>query len=383
MTRWAILTGEYPPQRGGVSDYTRLVAHGLAEAGDRVCVYAPGHAGASVNDGAVEVHRLPGHYGPRALLALDALLLKQPRPDRILVQYVPQAFGWKGMNLPFAAWVAARARRVAPMWVMFHEVATPLVWLPLRHALMAGVTRTMARLVAGAADRVLVSIPAWSRMLQRLCPRMKQPQWAPVPSNIGTQPRQTATPLTDRFVELRGKRLIGHFGTYGPLIVPWLEPALLRVLEARAECGAILFGDGGDAFRANLLTRHATLAGRVFATGRMDADELANTIAECDLLVQPYPDGVSTRRGSAMGVLALGVPMVTNAGAATEPIWTTGGVAIAADATPAAIAAKAEELLLTPRAGRAELGRRGLQLYRESFALEHTIAKLRGFSSGR
>ena len=29
MTHWAILTGEYPPQPGGVSDYTRLVARGI------------------------------------------------------------------------------------------------------------------------------------------------------------------------------------------------------------------------------------------------------------------------------------------------------------------------------------------------------------------
>ena len=41
MTRWAILTGEYPPQAGGVSDYTRLVAEGLAAVGDEVAVYAP------------------------------------------------------------------------------------------------------------------------------------------------------------------------------------------------------------------------------------------------------------------------------------------------------------------------------------------------------
>ena len=39
--RWAVLTGEYPPQSGGVSDYTRLVAKGLAAAGDQVVVYAP------------------------------------------------------------------------------------------------------------------------------------------------------------------------------------------------------------------------------------------------------------------------------------------------------------------------------------------------------
>jgi len=39
--RWAILTGEYPPQPGGVSDYTRLVAEGLAVGGDEVHVWAP------------------------------------------------------------------------------------------------------------------------------------------------------------------------------------------------------------------------------------------------------------------------------------------------------------------------------------------------------
>src|SRR5262249_13961264 len=152
-----------------------------------------------------------------------------------------------------------------------------------------------------------------------------------------------------------GKQLIGHFGTYGSLISHPLEAALLRVLEAHAGCAAVLFGDGGDTFRADLLRRHPAFAVRVFATGRLDADTLADSIAQCDLVVQPSPDGVSARRTSAMGVLALGVPIVTNAGVATESIWTTGGVAIANDATPAAVAAKVEELLLASRTVRADL----------------------------
>jgi glycosyltransferase involved in cell wall biosynthesis len=377
MTRWAILTGEYPPQPGGVSDYTRLVARGLAHAGDCVRVYAPSYSRTGADDQTVMVHRLPGHFGPRALAVLDALLRQRPQPDRIFVQYVPQAFGWKGMNLPFAAWLAVRASRIAPVWVMFHEVATPFVWRPARHALLAGVTRVMARLIAGAADRVFVSTPAWDTVLYRFCPQVKQPEWAPVPSNIGTAPRQNATPITDRFPELRGRQLIGHFGTYGSLIVECLKPALVRILEAHPEHVAILLGDKGDIFRADFLKQRPEFAGRLLATGRLDAEKLADTIVECDLFVQPYPDGVSTRRTSAMGVLALGVPMVTNRGAATETIWTTGCVAITDDGTPAAVAARAEELLLASRTRRAELGRRGLQLYRDMFAVEHTIAKLR------
>src|SRR5262249_40199976 len=44
-TAWHLITGAYPPQPGGVSDYTHLVASGLAEAGDMVHVWCPPAAG--------------------------------------------------------------------------------------------------------------------------------------------------------------------------------------------------------------------------------------------------------------------------------------------------------------------------------------------------
>ena len=38
-----ILTGEYPPQPGGVGDYCALVAAGVAAEGRGVHVWCPGH----------------------------------------------------------------------------------------------------------------------------------------------------------------------------------------------------------------------------------------------------------------------------------------------------------------------------------------------------
>ena len=106
MIRWVILTGEYPPQPGGVSDYTRLVAEGLAAVGDEVAVYAPPQSlGPDPAAPGVRVRRLPDRFGLRGLRWLDRELARD-RPDRVLVQYVPHAFGLKAMNLPFAAWVA-------------------------------------------------------------------------------------------------------------------------------------------------------------------------------------------------------------------------------------------------------------------------------------
>ena len=61
-----ILTGEYPPQSGGVSDYTRLVVEGLAAVGDEVAVYArPQAIGPETATPGVQVFRLPDRFGLR------------------------------------------------------------------------------------------------------------------------------------------------------------------------------------------------------------------------------------------------------------------------------------------------------------------------------
>ena len=133
MNAWHLITGEYPPQPGGVSDYTRLVAIELARAGDDVNVWAPACDFADPIDEGVEVHRLPGHFGPRAIALLDREL--NWNPGRILVQYVPHAFGFKAMNFPFALWLYARRR--TNITVMFHEVAYPVAASqPLKHNLL-------------------------------------------------------------------------------------------------------------------------------------------------------------------------------------------------------------------------------------------------------
>jgi hypothetical protein len=56
--RWHMITGEYPPQAGGVSDYSRVVARGLAAAGDTVHVYAPENPGIDPDDERVSSAKL-------------------------------------------------------------------------------------------------------------------------------------------------------------------------------------------------------------------------------------------------------------------------------------------------------------------------------------
>ena len=182
--RWHLITGEYPPQPGGVADYSRVIARGLAAAGDAVTIWTSEAIGAAPDDPGISVRRLPGHFGPRALYELDKAIGGRSA-GRVLLQYTPHAFGWKAMNFPFVLWVWRRARHLD---VMFHEVAYPFEpGQPLKHKLLAASNRLMASLLLRAAERVFATIPAWTPLLRRLAARFPEPCWAPIPSNLPTK----------------------------------------------------------------------------------------------------------------------------------------------------------------------------------------------------
>src|SRR3954451_874155 len=182
---WAILTGEYPPMPGGVSDHAKLLADALAAAGDQVHVFVP-RACANRSEGFSIVRRLPDHFGPAGLACLSRWVEALPVRARLLVEYTPQAFGCRGMNVPFCLWLRAAAR-VRAVDLLFHEVHYPIeASQTLRHSLVGTVTRWMARTIAGAADRVFVSTEAWEPIVRPMVRPGVPILVTPVPSNLSS-----------------------------------------------------------------------------------------------------------------------------------------------------------------------------------------------------
>ena len=379
MTAWHIVTGEYPPQPGGVSDYTRLIAEALADAGDRVTVWAPRLPNAECGPRneqdrrGVTVCRLPDHFGPRSLRHLTRALDQCPAPRRLLIQYVPHAFGWKGANVPFCAWL--RSRRRDSVWVMFHEVAYPFTAdATLRHNALAVVNRLMASLVAGAAERAFVSIAAWQPMVQGLMPG-RSVTWLPVPSSVPADADSVETARV-RARYANGSPLVGHFGTYGRSIAAMLEPAV-RAIGDRTRAQILLLGRRSDRLARDLVRQCPSLDGRVSGAGSLSADQLSQHIAACDVMLQPYPDGVSTRRTSAMAALALGRPIVTTSGWLTEGLWEESGAVTLVPIDMPEATARATARLLDDASARRQLSERARALYAARFDIRHTIAALR------
>lgn len=378
MPDWHFITGHYPPQPGGVSDYTEQLARALARRGESVHVWASGGAGLPPEaepERGLRVHRLERGFGLRGLAQLSAGLAASREPPTLLVQYVPHAFGYRAMNLAFAAWVAARRRE--RVWVMFHEAVFPFGERPLRTNVIAAATHVMAALLVNRAERVLVSTPVWERHLAVLKRGPLAARWLPIPSNLPVEvDRAAARELRARLLGDPRGVLLGHFGTYGAHIAPLVEALVPRLLERAPERRLLLLGRGGDGARDRILRRHPSLRERVLATGALAAPEIALHLASCDLLVQPYPDGLTTRRTSLMAGLALGVPVVSNRGALTEPEWAEwGGVGIAEAASGEAVAHEAERWLSAP-AELAVLAQRGAASYRARFSVDSSTEAL-------
>ena len=371
---WHILTGEYPPQGGGVSTYTRQVACGLAQAGDEVVVWAPPAPDAAAPDPGVVVNRLPDRFGRRSLRLLGRALDRERTAPRLLVQYVPHAFGWKAANLPFCAWIAARRRE--RVWIMFHEVAFPFdaqqaPWLNV----LAAVNRVMARMLVRSAERIFVSIPGWRSTIEALADRETPIVWLPVPSGV----RVVRDPAASAAVRARygdGRPIAGHFGTHGSSIRALLADAIPAVVRAN-DGHVLLMGPRSDEVRREAIGRDPSLASRVHSTGPLAEEAVSAHIVACDLMLQPYPDGISTRRTSAMAALAHGVPVVTTIGWLTEPLWRESeAVALAPAGDAVALAGEAARLLASTDA-RMRLGDRGRHVYESRFDLVHTLDALR------
>jgi hypothetical protein len=351
-----------------------MVAAGLAGAGDQVVVWAPRSDGVDPRDPRVDVRRLPDRFGPRSLGLLSAALDRAPAPHRLLVQYVPHAFGWKAANVPFCLWL--RSRRKDGVWVMFHEVAYPFDrGAPLIRNGLAVVNRLMALLVGSAAERAFVSIPAWRSGVGSVTRAGTPVMWLPVPSLIAVAgERQASADLRARYGQ--GRPLVGHFGTYGDSIAPMLDACLPDLVE-RSDCRVLLLGYNSHAACRQLVANHPGLTGRVHGSGTLIPDDVSHHVSACDVMLQPYPDGVSSRRTSAMVALSHAVPIVTTIGPLTEPIWQTSGAAVLVPVGDPAQLAAATSSLLTDAGRRAILSRHAAALYDQQFDLRHTISALR------
>jgi len=374
-----VITSEYPPQSGGVSDYTHGVATGLAAEGDEVHVWCPACPGPQPQADGVVVHRELGSLTPADLRRVGRQLDQYPSPRHILVQWVPHGYGYRSMNLAFCWWLRNRAvRHRDRVEIMVHEPYLTFRADSFRQSAAAFVHRLMTMMLLHVVERVWVSIPEWERRWRPYALGRRVPfQWLPVASNIPVAQNPSRVQEIRRTYNAGGNFLVGHFGTYGWPIACLLEPILTALDDESIGYKILLMGKGSKKFHAEFVRKHPRLVRRMQAAGALSPEELSYHLAACDVLVQPYPDGASSRRGSLLAGLSHGKPIVTTEGPHSEPFWKrSGALALAPAGDTQAFVFLVRQLQSDP-AERARMGEAARMLYQERFDISYTIAALR------
>jgi Glycosyl transferases group 1 len=364
MALFHLITPEFPPMIGGVSEHSRVVAQAAAARGLDVHVWSARDAGPMPG---IHVHNELGSFGTSDLARADSRLNQHTSPRRLILQWVPHGYGRRGMNVGFSRWIAGRRPAGDLLDVIVHEPFMDYFGSSWMQPARALVQRSMARTVLRSARRVWMAIPGWEgRLLPMLRSGGAPLGILPVPGTIPVA-RNDAAVADLRTRLLCGRtHVVGYFGAGGE----YAEDALLtatRTLQGRHSGLVFLCLGQGSERVAERLGHGVAASTTVIATGVLDLVALSQHLQSCDVLLHPYIDGVSGRRTTTISALEHGVPVATTFGPLSEPFWRTSPAVEAVDAAMPQALADAVLALLDP--SRNSLARSSaLTLYAARFA---------------
>jgi glycosyltransferase involved in cell wall biosynthesis len=328
--RVLLVSAEYPPQPGGIGDYTALLASHLADAGCTVAVLTSGTGNVRC-DSAVAIYPAV----PRWTWGFSRIVrevVEETRPEILHLQYQTGMYAMHpAINIlpgpiPFAKgpdhlyrYLPVSDPSLKPWFVTtFHDVLHPYLF-PKAGPLRAYATRYLAResdavVATNGAD--LVPLKGWNLNAISI----------PIGSNIPAAVHVDRVGVRARYGIERGEVLLTTFGLMNH------SKGIGTVIEALASLRAggvnahlLLVGAGAGANDpTNAATERqltALCAARgvtpfVTRTGALPPGDVAAVLAASDVCLQPYRDGASPRRGSLLAALTQGIPVVTTIPAA-------------------------------------------------------------------
>ncbi len=309
--RILLISGEYPPMEGGVADFTRILGERLAQQGAQVAVLTSRRA-AGAQQGPVAVYpRIRRWHVPALRTALSELMLSF-RPQVVNIQYQTAAYGMRpAINLLPRMWPWL------PTVVTFHDLRTPYLF-PKAGRLRDWVNHELARharaaIVTNAED--LAELTTWPGVARRALIPIGSNVTASLPPGYSRWTFRRSLNLADRTF------LLCYFGFLnsskgGEELIAALDALVQRGLDV----SLLMIGSSvGASDRTNLayldgVRAQIALRGlerRVLWTGHLSEEGVAAAFGAADLCVLPYRDGISFRRGSLMGALSHGMPIVS------------------------------------------------------------------------
>ncbi|WP_298820609.1 glycosyltransferase [Chloroflexus sp.] len=352
--RILFITGEYPPQPGGIGDYTQRLAQALTHAGHEALILTAAQRRwqlwRSTGAGDEALVAPGGRAGWDVTTALRlARLIHRIQPDWCHIQYQTGAYGMQ-IGINFLPLLLRRARIATA--ITYHDLLPPYLFPK------AGIVRDWVTLLpARTASAVIATNPEDEMVLRSAG---LQPRFIPIGANIEPMlpPNFDRATWRSRLGVAADEALIGYFGLLSP---GKGVDVLLDLVATHPGWRLLIIGGAATAptdraYAATVQQRIATALGdRVIITGHIAPDQVSAHLSACDIVALPFRDGASLRRGSLLAALAHGCVVVTTPPTSAATAASLAEAVQFATAQPEAIATAIETLLANPTS-RARLG---------------------------
>ena len=322
--RIGLVTGEYPPMEGGVGAYTQELARALSQLGHQVHIITSIEARSEpkkrrfwdpqepVDLGFAYLHPLVNRWWWSATSKIARVAVDNDL-DIVNLQYQAAAFSMRVPAINFLPW---RLRELTKTIVTFHDLRHPYMF-PKAGRLRPAVVSNLAR----SAEGVIVTNHEDYLKLVSQDQKDKKLAQIPIGSNIkAIIPSKRAVEKVRNQLGLGpADQLLGYFGFVNSskgadILIEALSklPPDIHLLFVGAQTGSS-DPKNNETFRSQLMETidDKGLSGRVHWSGFLADKDVSVYMHVVDLMVLPYRDGVSLRRGTLMATLAHGRPLLS------------------------------------------------------------------------
>lgn len=292
--------------------------------------------------------------------------LARARPDAVLLHYASFGYSHRGVPIHLRPTLAAVRRARAPMLAFMHELTYPWSRRELRANVWALTQRLALAAIVRASDSVVVTMDRRERWLASRRWLARRPlACAPVFSNLPAARAVAPEP-----------GLLGLFGyAYAGVRLELVLDALGLLRGGGVAARLVLLGSPGEDSPHSRRWRAAAdergLGALLRFSGVLPAQELADAIAGCEVLLSAAWQGPTSSRGSLAASLASGRPLVALDGPRTWAELGEQGAARLVEPNASALARALGEVLADGEL-RASLQARGRAFYESRMSLAHS-----------
>lgn len=285
-----LVAPDFPPKRGGVSDYSQKFYQYLRQ------------------QQSVELITSESYPGWKGISLMKFMWrLSQSSADTVLFQYTPYLYGksWCNIQFPFFLFIYSLFKR-KKIQLMVHELNYPFLG-DLKSLIVHLAHRLMGRLLCASADVIFASTELLREEVGTIS--FGRTVHLPIGSNIEKSSKFTG--ILEK-LKLEKDQFLCIFGGFHS------SKCLDVVIDSIREINfpVVHIGATEEDYRKN----NIPLTSNLITAGYLSEEEVSELLGHARGSLIYYIDGASTRRGSLMAAIEHGTPTVTNSTWKTDEI---------------------------------------------------------------